>query len=222
MGDRVQGTDTDYKGCRFRSRLEARWAVFFDSLGVVWEYESRRIQVTQRLTMKGESYEYLPDFWLPDFKTWVEVKGFWTQAQCLWFLDAASSILDGCSTEETVLVAGPLNSRGDHWPGELHMHKGTLHFDPWMWPKLPTDRCSIGDLSISIAGDYGGEWASVVETVYEGEDLPARLLEGWDLLDNKRSAALAAARGARFEHGESGAAIRRKPIMPPMPPGFRS
>lgn len=24
--------DTHYKGCRFRSRLEARWAVFFDHL----------------------------------------------------------------------------------------------------------------------------------------------------------------------------------------------
>ena len=28
--------ETRYKGCRFRSRLEARWAVFFDALGVRW------------------------------------------------------------------------------------------------------------------------------------------------------------------------------------------
>lgn len=30
---------TRYAGCRFRSRLEARWAVFFDHLGIEWEYE---------------------------------------------------------------------------------------------------------------------------------------------------------------------------------------
>jgi hypothetical protein len=31
--------ETRYAGCRFRSRLEARWAVFFDRLGIAWEYE---------------------------------------------------------------------------------------------------------------------------------------------------------------------------------------
>ena len=30
---------TEYKGYLFRSRLEARWAVFFDACGVDWEYE---------------------------------------------------------------------------------------------------------------------------------------------------------------------------------------
>jgi hypothetical protein len=27
---------TRYKGYHFRSRLEARWAVFFDALGIKW------------------------------------------------------------------------------------------------------------------------------------------------------------------------------------------
>lgn len=31
--------NTRYKGYLFRSRLEARWAVFLDSLGITWEYE---------------------------------------------------------------------------------------------------------------------------------------------------------------------------------------
>jgi hypothetical protein len=31
--------ETRYKGYRFRSRLEARWAVFFDAVGEGWEYE---------------------------------------------------------------------------------------------------------------------------------------------------------------------------------------
>jgi hypothetical protein len=35
----IKAIETRYKGYRFRSRLEARWAVFFDALGVEWEYE---------------------------------------------------------------------------------------------------------------------------------------------------------------------------------------
>ena len=31
--------NTEYKGHLFRSRLEAKWAVFFDEIGVRWEYE---------------------------------------------------------------------------------------------------------------------------------------------------------------------------------------
>lgn len=35
----IKAIETCYAGCRFRSRLEARWAVFFDALGLEWEYE---------------------------------------------------------------------------------------------------------------------------------------------------------------------------------------
>jgi hypothetical protein len=59
--------ETEYKGYLFRSRLEARWAVFFDAIGIDWKYETEGYEV-------GE-YRYLPDFWLPAAKAWVEVKG---------------------------------------------------------------------------------------------------------------------------------------------------
>jgi len=35
----MKAIPTRYAGCHFRSRLEARWAVFFDRLGVAWQYE---------------------------------------------------------------------------------------------------------------------------------------------------------------------------------------
>jgi len=60
--------ETKYKGYRFRSRLEARWAVFFDTLGVKWEYEKEGFDL-------GKVGKYLPDFWLPEFNCWIEVKG---------------------------------------------------------------------------------------------------------------------------------------------------
>ncbi len=59
--------DTLYKGYRFRSRLEARWAVFYDALGVKWMYEFEGFNLGNGLT-------YLPDFFLPDLNVWVEVK----------------------------------------------------------------------------------------------------------------------------------------------------
>jgi hypothetical protein len=63
---------TRYKGYHFRSRLEARWAVFFDELGLDWEYEPEGFDL-------GDLGLYLPDFrvWLPECGTgyfWVEVK----------------------------------------------------------------------------------------------------------------------------------------------------
>lgn len=58
---------TVYQGYKFRSRLEARWAVFFDSLGIRYEYEKEGFDLP-------EVGRYLPDFWLPDYEAWVEVK----------------------------------------------------------------------------------------------------------------------------------------------------
>ena len=36
---RIIALPTKYAGIQFRSRLEARWAVFFDALKIKWEYE---------------------------------------------------------------------------------------------------------------------------------------------------------------------------------------
>lgn len=64
----VKPIETLYKGCRFRSRLEARWAVFFDATGLAWHYEPEGYVL-------GELGWYFPDFWLPDLGIWYEVKG---------------------------------------------------------------------------------------------------------------------------------------------------
>lgn len=63
----LKAIETVYAGYRFRSRLEARWAVFFDTLGIAWEYEKEGYDL-------GEAGWYLPDFWLPDAFQWVEIK----------------------------------------------------------------------------------------------------------------------------------------------------
>lgn len=65
---------TRYNGIQFRSRTEARWAVLFDSLSVRWQYELEGYQLSKCW--------YLPDFWLPEWRSFAEVKGAaedWTQ-----------------------------------------------------------------------------------------------------------------------------------------------
>ena len=39
----IKAIETQYKGYRFRSRLEARYAVMFDALGFEWQYEPEEI-----------------------------------------------------------------------------------------------------------------------------------------------------------------------------------
>jgi len=68
MSTIIKAIETRYKNYRFRSRLEARWAVFFDALGIAWEYEKEGYDL-------GDAGWYLPDFWLPEQEVWVEVKG---------------------------------------------------------------------------------------------------------------------------------------------------
>src|SRR6187402_3278288 len=53
----IRSIKTRYKGCQFRSRLEARWAVFFDALNIIWEYEKEGFRLS-------DGTLYLPDFWL--------------------------------------------------------------------------------------------------------------------------------------------------------------
>lgn len=62
----IKAIETLYKGYRFRSRLEARWAVFFDAITVQYEYEP------QGFSLGGVAY--LPDFWLPTLGWWLEIK----------------------------------------------------------------------------------------------------------------------------------------------------
>ena len=51
----IKPIQTRYKGYHFRSRLEARWAVFFDKMKFNWEYENEGFDL-------GNGVWYLPDF----------------------------------------------------------------------------------------------------------------------------------------------------------------
>jgi hypothetical protein len=59
--------ETYFDGYRFRSRLEAKWAVFFKRSGIRYLYEPEAYPIA------GDDC-YLPDFWLPRYRCFFEVK----------------------------------------------------------------------------------------------------------------------------------------------------
>lgn len=67
MSRRIPAIPTTYNGRIYRSRLESEWARFFDERGIRFAYEEESFDLG--------GVRYLPDFWLPDVRTVVEVKG---------------------------------------------------------------------------------------------------------------------------------------------------
>ncbi len=63
----IKTIPTIYKNIKFRSRLEARWAVFFDELGIKYLYEYEGFELANKEW-------YLPDFYLPEYGIYCEVK----------------------------------------------------------------------------------------------------------------------------------------------------
>lgn len=61
----IKAIETEYNGHPMRSRLEAKWAMAFDLLGLTWQYEPEAF-----ITSKGK---YSPDFYIDNIG-WVEIK----------------------------------------------------------------------------------------------------------------------------------------------------
>ncbi len=64
----IEAIKTAYKGIQYKSRLEARTAIFFDCLGLRFEYEPKFFEIEK-------DFWYVPDFYLRDLELWVEIKG---------------------------------------------------------------------------------------------------------------------------------------------------
>ena len=188
-------TITNYGGCRFRSRLEARYAVFFDWLGIKWDYEPGGLS-----TSDGG---YLPDFLLhlPDHDVWFEVQeGDDQDDDPRW-----RHLVAGTQTEH-IVARGMPRPDGN---GRLKVKEG----DGWMqsltyWPDGIDEQENVGwdncrAFCVCLTCDNVG-------ITFEGEserlsccggDVPGR-----EATPNhpRILAALRAARSARFEYYERG------------------
>jgi hypothetical protein len=104
--------ETIYGGCRFRSRLEARWAVFFDNLKLKWDYEPEGFTLSSGVN-------YLPDFWLPQLGCWFEVKGPEPTDQ-----DREKAYQLSIDSKKTVVLAS----------GQIKTTKMAFKNYEWEWP----------------------------------------------------------------------------------------
>ena len=63
--------EVSYNGYLFRSKAEAKWAFFLDTIGVDYLYESDTFTLT---SASGKQVNYFPDFFITDLNCFLEVK----------------------------------------------------------------------------------------------------------------------------------------------------
>jgi hypothetical protein len=203
--------------------LEARWAVFFDALGVSWRYELEGFGLRpmpaslHRQWAKhgwtpcadpGESctcFEhrgaYLPDFWLPSINTWFEAKGEQVGdgdgARLQRFDTMCSSrrqrfILAVGSLPDPAEPSYPYPPYPPRPENEGHgLFRGYYRDSEYAWTLCGT--CQKPD--ITWEGRPDRVRCHPGSTTRDAATVPTRVIRAYD-----------AARNARFEHGESGAA----------------
>jgi hypothetical protein len=204
----IKAIETRYAGCRFRSRLEARWAVFFNALNIPWEYEAQGYHVgpyptdvtDAGLTLRESTY--LPDFHLPGLETHFEVKGVAPDENYQRMLSAFTGQLH----TRLILAVGSIPDPRQFTVAEA----STGHF----WMELYDGRNPVdGEGSwdnyqawcVCRTGQHYG-----IHFMGYGDRIPcscnkARPTRYSSEHDPSILAAYTAARSARFEHGESGA-----------------
>lgn len=190
MQTMIQAIETRYKGCRFRSRLEARWAVFYDALGIPWEYEKEGYQLP--------SGRYLPDFWLPQQDSWIEIKGRTATAL---EMQLARELTEATGKAVALFQGSIILPNDDEYPfapaAEVYEPEAWDH--PYLWCQCP--KCKAFGLEFDGRSDR--------LPCHKREKAPCPSSPHGDKGYNYDSAdlirAYEAALSARFEHGESGA-----------------
>lgn len=195
----MKAIETVYNGYKFRSRLEARWAVFFDAIGAEWEYEPEGFVLS-------DSTKYLPDFLLHNVQgrgtseIYVEIKGVLSDEDLhkisLFSYGNGNGGLYG-EAENPIIIFGKIPE--EKWYSDLYVN-GKLfdkaHYkidyskdNNWYFYNL---RFSEGDdyLTEPKAKKGGGLVLDYPDNPYDFVDMD-RTLEAYRK-----------ARQARFEHGE--------------------
>ena len=211
--DAVKSIPTRYAGCHFRSRLEARWAVFFDALKIDWQYEPEGF-----VGCNGKSY--LPDFYLPTVHaheyggTFVEVKG-------------GDDALRADSTkigEAIDWAASPLSDSGLIILGEVPrpLEFGEVALHSFLYHRKGVEHvCGAFRKKATLGWQFDTRlhappWfdGNTTEDIPDKATTQTRVMtikyrqgseqRGYGV-DKELNAAYVAARSARFEHGQSGA-----------------
>jgi hypothetical protein len=214
-------------GPRYRSRLEARWAVFFDRLGIPYEYEKEGYDFSRLLdprfgwtesgapseeaenlyeywreSMGKSSPRYLPDFWLPRHNWWIEIKADEPTLPEL----ALAQMLAFETDCDVYIFYGDVRGPGKWDVGGTPAYKiwpgGGGEDSPYMWCECPT--CGQLGIEFDARSDRLGCKESSDRAVAGCPRTGANRDKGYNGTSDRLMDAYAAARQARFEHGEHG------------------
>jgi len=192
---KIKAIQTEYNGYLFRSRLEARWAVFFDFCGIDYEYEPEGYDLGNGLT-------YLPDFLLHGVDgrasgdLYVEVKGQMTDADAdkiNRFYELGKDDPDAYGKSQTaILVVGNVPTGADI-DDILWCIESEAYNDNGDWPNKYNFNTIDGDYFAAYPGiNHKGKFELFGDDSNYLCDMDSRATEK----------AYRTARQARFEHGE--------------------
>lgn len=216
--NQIKPIETWYNGIKFRSRLEARWAVFFDACGIKYEYEPEGYEI--------DGKKYLPDFHLPELEVYAEVKGQ-REGYEQEILKLEDFIKWGGPIKQIVILSDLPDTHEwgiPHFPAyywntrnvgagwfffydEEHRVNGHISCAQYRGPHITKGFLNDG-FSIEPVSDYilnkqirspDETWREEYDKTYFGEYTKE---VNWKTLS-----AYQKARSARFEHGENGAVI---------------
>ena len=189
--DTVKPIETIYNGRKFRSRLEARWAVFFDAIGADWEYEPEGYQLSDGTC-------YLPDFLIhnivfkcgkPDDRLFIEIKGVPSLEDEHKVNLFCGGLIDDYLYENPIVMFGRIPTGNDIF--EIMDDIGE-HYD---WERTPFFSFNNVMTDCYMAFLAKGKDGEVYLT---GEDYTEYIDEDTTVRAYKKAAI------ARFEHGENG------------------
>lgn len=174
----IRPIETRAYGHRFRSRLEARWAVAFTEARIAWQYEPEGFDL-------GDAGFYLPDFWLPQVKMWAEIKPDRpTDKEII----KAHALVEQSAKPCLLLIGQP--AAHAYW---------AIEDDPrWITTTIAGIDISAMDYCLFEGNDYHLHEARF----YSGSGIAGDFPMPFDP-DYGSHPAIAAALSARFEHGES-------------------
>lgn len=190
----IKAIETIYDGYKFRSRLEARWAVFFKSLEIKYEYEPEGF-------MLPSGAKYLPDFRVKCYGTrgiddgdpfdlYIEVKGNMTLEDADKIREFAYGNLDN-DEEYTIinpiLIVGNIPEKGCSWDSfslGAYDEMNGIRIYPFNYHLIDGDYFAAYPAGHNGRFYLWGDDSSYIDFVGEVEE------------------AYEKARQARFEHGE--------------------
>lgn len=190
----IKAIETVYNGYRFRSRLEARWAVFFDTLGVKYEYEPQGFELSEGIC-------YLPDFRVQcygcrgninkyPFPLYIEVKGCMTEKDAKKIELFADLDKESGGPNNAVLVVGDIPPYGCYADSyEMKVYESNFDTNVRFFNYSLIDLDDFG--AYPAADKYGRFYLFGDDSSYINREDVDRVIAAYDK-----------ARQARFEHGE--------------------